>query len=126
MNTNITLLITRIVFSGFMLLHGIPKLLKLFSANPSFSNPIGIGDVPTLILAVISEVIAPIFIIIGYKTKIFTFFPMVTMIIAAFIVHLNDPLIGNKCDNKELPILYLVGFLIIFLMGPGKYSINKK
>jgi putative oxidoreductase len=85
-------------------------------------------NVPGFLLfpAVFIEIILPILIIIGYKTKIFTFFPMVTMIIAAFIVHLNDPLIGNKCDNKELPILYLVGFLIIFLMGPGKYSINKK
>ena len=121
MNTNITLLITRLVFSLSMMTHGYPKLLNLFSGNPSFGNPIGIGEVPTLIIAVLAEFIAPIFIIIGYKTKIFTLLPMVTMVIAAFVVHLDDPF-----KRKELALLYLVGFLIIFLMGPGKYSVNKK
>lgn len=121
MNTNITLLITRIVFSLSMMTHGYTKLLNLFSANPSFGNPIGIGELPTLIIAVIAEFIAPIFIIIGYKAKLFSTLPIVTMLVAIFIVHLNDPF-----KNKELALLYFVGFLIIFLMGPGKYSINKK
>ena len=74
-----------------------------------------------LILAVISEFVAPIFIVIGYKTKISTILPIATMFVATFIVHFDDPF-----KNKELAILYLVGFLIIFLMGPGKYSIDRK
>ena len=28
--------------------------------------------------------------------------------------------------RKELALLYLVGFLIVLLMGPGKYSLDKK
>jgi putative oxidoreductase len=118
MNVNITLLITRIVFSLSMMTHGYPKLMNLLSGSPSFGNPIGIGEIPTLILAVLAEFVAPIFIIIGYRTKIFTLLPMVTMLVAAFV---DDPF-----KRKELALLYLVGFLIIFLMGPGKYSINKK
>ena len=43
------------------------------------------------------------------------------MLVAIFIVHLNHPF-----EDKEPALLYFVGFLIIFLMGPGKYSINKK
>ena len=121
MYTNISLLITRVVFSLSMLTHGYPKLLNLISDNPSFSDPIGIGAIPTLILAVISEFIAPIFIAIGYKTKISTILPIATMFVASFIVHFDDPF-----KNKELAILYLVGFLIILLMGPGKYSIDRK
>ena len=121
MNTNIALLFTRVVFSLSMLTHGYPKLIKLFSESPTFGNPIGIGELPTLFLAVLAEFIAPIFVIIGYKTKIFTFFPMATMVVAAFIVH-N----GDAFQKKELAILYLMGFLIIFLRGPGKYSIDKK
>jgi len=46
---------------------------------------------------------------------------MATMIVAAFIVHLDDPF-----KRKELALLYLVGFLIVLLMGPGKYSLDKK
>jgi putative oxidoreductase len=46
---------------------------------------------------------------------------MATMLVAAFIVHLDDPF-----KRKELALLYLVGFLIVLLMGPGKYSLDKK
>ena len=91
MKMDLTLLFNRIVLSALMMTHGYPKLLKLFSENPSFSNPIGIGEIPTLVLAVFSEFIAPVFIILGYKTKLFSFFPIATMVVAAFVVHLDDP-----------------------------------
>lgn len=121
MISNISLLLTRVFFSLLMITHGYPKLMNLFSENPSFGDPIGIGEIPTLILAVIGEFIAPIFIIIGFKTKIFSFFPIATMLVAALIVHSDDPF-----AKKELSLLYLFGFLIVFLMGPGKYSIDKR
>ena len=121
MYSNIALLIARISFSLSMMTHGYPKLIKLFSENPSFSNPIGIGEIPTLILAVFAEFIAPIFIIIGYKTKFFSIFPIATMIVAGFIVHFDDPF-----SRKEKALLYLAGFIVIYLMGAGKYSIDKK
>jgi|TARA_B110000305_G_scaffold241669_1_gene316872 putative oxidoreductase len=121
MNTNIALLFSRLAFSLSMLTHGYPKLIKLFSESPTFGNPIGLGEFPTLILAVLAEFIAPIFIIVGYKTKIFALLPIATMVVAAFIVH-N----GDAFQRKELALLYLIGFLIIFLLGPGKYSMDKK
>ena len=86
MKLDISLLFNRVALSLLMLTHGYPKLIRLFSENPTFSNPIGIGEFPTLVLAVFSEFIAPIFIIIGYKTKLFSFFPLVTMLVAGFIV----------------------------------------
>ena len=54
--------------------HGLGKLNKLIDGNFKFSDPIGIGEAPTLFLAVFSEFIAPIFILIGFKTKFFSFF----------------------------------------------------
>jgi putative oxidoreductase len=43
------------------------------------------------------------------------------MSVAAFIVHFDDPF-----KSKELALLYLAGYLIIFVIGPGKYSIDKR
>ena len=43
------------------------------------------------------------------------------MVVAAFVVHFDDPF-----GRKEKAVLYLVGYMIIFLLGPGKYSIDKK
>ncbi len=105
---NIALLILRIVFAGSMLYgHGLSKFNKLIE-----------GD---LILAVISEFIAPIFIFIGYKTKFFSFFPAATMFVAAFIVHMGDPF-----GRVEKALLFLAVFVILMLTGPGKYSIDRK
>ncbi len=119
---NVSLLILRIIFAGSMLYgHGISKLTKLIEGNVSFSNPIGIGEVPTLILAVFSEFVAPIFIIIGYKTKLFSFFPAATMFVAVFVVHF-----GDSFKSFEKALLFLTGFVIIMLVGPGKYSIDRK
>ena len=60
---NIALLILRIVFAGSMLYgHGLGKLNKLISGDLSFGNPIGIGEAPTLILAVFSEFFAHCFV----------------------------------------------------------------
>ena len=119
---NIALLILRVVFAGSMLYgHGLGKLNRLLEGNLSFSNPLGIGEIPTLILAVFSEFLAPVFIIIGYKTKFFSFFPAATMFVAAFIVHWGDPF-----GRVEKALLFLTVFVILMMTGPGKYSIDRK
>tara|TARA_B100000579_G_scaffold204024_1_gene166795 strand:+ start:258 stop:629 length:372 start_codon:yes stop_codon:yes gene_type:complete len=119
---NIALLILRVVFAGSMLYgHGLGKLNRLLEGNLSFSNPLGIGEIPTLILAVFSEFLAPIFIIIGYKTKFFSFFPAATMFVAAFIVHWGEPF-----GKVEKALLFLTVFVILMMTGPGKYSIDRK
>ena len=120
---DIALLILRIVFAGSMLYgHGYGKLTRLIEGNLNFSNPIYIGEAPTFILAVFSEFFAPIFIIIGYKTKFFSFFPAATMFVATFIVHMAN---GDPFGRIEKPLLFLVGFVVMMMMGPGKYSIDK-
>ena len=118
---NIGLLLLRIVFCGAMIYgHGLGKLNKLIAGNFKFSDPIGIGEAPTLFLAVFSEFIAPIFILIGFKTKFFSFFPAATMFVAAFVVHLGDPF-----SRIEKAILFLAVFVFFMISGPGKYSIDK-
>lgn len=122
MNKNVTdlgLLILRIGFAGMLLTHGIPKIKLLFESPIKFADPIGVGETTTLILALIGEVVAPILILIGFKTKLATIPSMITMFVAVFIIHASDPI-----GIKEKAILYLVGFLVIFLTGAGKYSID--
>lgn len=117
---NLALLILRLGAGGLMLTHGIPKISKLFESPIKFADPIGIGETPSLILTLIAEVIAPILVIIGFKTKIATIPVIITMIVAAFVVHLNDPI-----GTKEKAILYLMCYLVLFLTGPGKFAIDK-
>ncbi len=119
-NHNLGLLILRLGFSGLMLTHGIPKLLQVFKGDFSFGNPIGIGEAPSLILTVIAEFLCPVLIILGIRTKLAAIPPIIVMLVAAFIVHASDPF-----GRKEFALLYLLGFLAIAIMGPGKYTLKR-
>ncbi|UKM64212.1 DoxX family protein [Flavobacteriaceae bacterium GSB9] len=111
------LLILRVGFSGMMLTHGIPKISRLFESPIKFADPIGLGETPSLILTLIGEVVAPILVLVGFKTKWATLPTIITMLVAAFVVHLNDPL-----GTKEKSILFLIAFVAILIAGPGHYS----
>lgn len=120
-NIDLGLLILRVGISALFLVHGIDKIGRL-SADPiQFADPIGIGATATLILAIIGEVLSPVLVIIGFKTKLATLPAIATMAVAAFIQHGSDPL-----AKKELALIYLLSFVVIFFTGAGKYSIDKK
>ncbi len=114
------LLLMRTFFSLGMMTHGYGKFLKVIQGDFEFGDPIGIGPTLSLILTVIAEFIAPILIILGWKTRIATLFPTITMIVAFFIVHDGDPF-----SRKEKAFVYLIAFLTLYFTGPGKYSLDK-
>ena len=111
----------RVGASAMMLTHGFPKFQKLISGDFEFANPIGIGESPSLFLTVIGEFIAPMMIIVGYKTRIAAVPTVLTMLVAAFIVHRADAF-----GQKELALLYALVFTVVLLLGPGKYSLDKR
>ncbi|MRX65932.1 DoxX family protein [Maribacter luteus] len=119
--TQIGLAFLRIMPSLLMISHGLPKFQKLISGNFEFGDPIGIGATPSLFLTVLAEFICPILIIIGFKTRWMAVPVAITMAVAAFIVHGADPF-----GTKEKALVYLVFFVAIILLGPGKFSIDRK
>ena len=114
------LLLMRAFFSLGMMTHGYGKFLKVIQGDFEFGDPIGIGPKLSLILTVIAEFIAPILIILGWKTRMAILFPTITMIVAFFIVHDGDPF-----SRKEKAFVYLIAFLTLYFTGPGKYSLDK-
>ena len=107
---------------GFMLVHGWPKLSKLISTGEfKFGDPIGIGVELSLILTIFAEFVCAILIVLGLKTKLATIPLIITMLVAAFIVHASDPF-----GHKEKALLYLIGYVAILLLGPGSYSVDAK
>jgi len=117
--SNLALLILRLGFGGFLMTHGVPKINRLFESPIKFVDLFGMGDTLTLILTLIGEVIAPVFIIIGFKTKLAAIPSAITMAVAAFVIHAKDDL-----GTKEHALLFLIAFVAIMLAGPGKYSID--
>ena len=117
---DIGLAVLRIGASTFMLTHGYGKLQMLIN-GAEFGNPLGIGSTPSLFLAMIGEFICPILIIFGFKTRWAAIPVIITMAVAAFIVHGADPF-----QRKEMALLYLVAFVAIALAGPGKFSVDRR
>jgi len=118
---NIGLLILRAGLSLSMLSHGWWKFLKLINGNFAFADPIGIGESASLVLTVFAEFTCSILVIIGFKTRLAAIPLAMTMFVAAFVVHFNDP-----WGKKELAVIYMIGFTSIALLGPGKHSYDKK
>ncbi len=120
-NKDWALLILRIVFGGFMLYgHGWRKLMKFFSDDPiKFANPFGLGAEASLGLTVFAEVLCAFLILIGFKSKWASIPLIITMIVAAFMIHGADPF-----GKKEMALIYLAGYVVIALLGSGKFSID--
>lgn len=115
------LLIYRILISVFMLTHGWPKAVRLFSGDEvRFVDPLGLGIVPSLMLAVFSELLCSVFIIFGLGTRLAAIPLIVTMAVAAFMVHGADPF-----ARKEMALLYLIAYISLFITGAGKFSVDK-
>ena len=118
---DITLLAIRIFVGFAMLSHGFPKLQQLFSGEEiQFYDFLGMGSKITLIFAVFAEFVCSIFIILGLFTRLALFFLIFTMIVAAFFVHSLDVF-----SKREISLLYLSIYLVIFASGPGKFSIDQ-
>ena len=73
----------------------------------------------SLILAIFGELTCSLAFIFGFLYRL-AMIPMIfTMGMAFFVIHGNDP-----CSVKELAFIYLVVFVLMYIAGPGKYSID--
>lgn len=118
---NLSLIILRISLGAMMLSHGFPKFQKLLSGDMRFADPIGLGMEISLVLAVIAEFLGSLMLIFGIGTRIGAFLGGFTMLVAALIQHADDPF-----GTKEKALLYLAGYVVIFISGGGKYSLDKR
>jgi len=123
-------LVLRLGFGAYMLFgHGVSKFEKLLAGGDiKFVSLLGVPPKICLTLAVLAEVIASVCIMVGYKTRLATIPLIFTMIVAAFYIHGDDPFFmsGSKGGSKEPALVYLFGFLAIYLLGSGKYSVDDK
>lgn len=121
-NINISLLILRISAGTFMLTHGWGKMIKLFGDDPiTFSDPLGVGVEVSLFLAVFSEAFCSVLLIFGLFTRLAILPLLITMMVAAFISHA-----GDGFAKQELALFYGVVYLVITILGAGKFSIDNR
>lgn len=118
---NLTLLLFRLAAGGLMLTHGMGKFTTLFGSEPiQFPDPLGVGAITSLALTVFAEVLCALLIMIGLATRFAAVSLLITMLVAAFVIHADDPI-----SKQELSLLYATIYFVIAVTGAGKFSIDR-
>ena len=122
---NLSLLLLRLGAGGLMVPHGWGKLNRLMdglnAGEVRFYDWMGIGTEASLGLAVFGELVAPSFLVVGLFTRWMSIPAAITMAVAAFGAHAGDPI-----SDKEHALLFLVPYVVLALMGAGKFSLDHR
>lgn len=119
-------LILRIFIGGLMLFHGVHKL---FHGIDFIKQMLGGVGLPAFIAygVYLGEIVAPILIIVGYKTRISALAVAVTMIFAVGLAHSGDLLKLTQHGGLvlELQWFYFASSVALMFLGAGRYSFDK-
>ena len=113
----------RIFLSTLFLIEGINKIFN-YEGTIQYMESFGVSEYLT-IPAIILEILFPLLLIIGYQTKIAALVMMKFTIVVAIIFHTNfDDHMQFITFFKDIAIAG--GFIIIFVNGASKFSVDYK
>ena len=117
---HLVILVVRVSVALLMLTHGYPKLTKLLAGGDiQFADPIGLGQGLSFVLVVFAEFFCSILIGLGLATRLAAIPSIINMSVVVFVVFASAPI-----AKKELAILYLLIYLILLVVGSGKFSVD--
>lgn len=117
------LLLLRIV-AGLVLLygHGFEKLGVIFSGQPiQFMDPIGLGPKTSFFMAAFAEGICSILLVLGLFSRFASLVLSINFVVI-FIFHAF--IVGDGFQVLELRFLYLMTFVALTFLGPGRRSLD--
>lgn len=115
---NAGLLLLRL-FSLFLMYYGYDKVVNFSDKAAYWPDPLNVGSAASLSLTIFAELVCPVFIILGLFTRLALIPAIINMGFAILIGHTGQPFLA-----REHAFSFLVPFLVLFLAGPGNYSID--
>ncbi len=115
---SLLILVLRVFFGVLFFIHGLDKLMNFNSLVDNYPNVLGFGSYMTLMVTIFTEFCCSLFLIAGLLQRILTIPMFLSMAVAFFDVH--DAIL----PEGELALIYFIVFLGLFLVGPGKYSVD--
>jgi len=117
---NLATFLLRCCFAFLICLnHGVPKLAHFGEWQHNFYNFLHLGQPLSLILSIFAEVFCAMLLVLGIFSRLVAFVLVVDTFVAAFIFHHGQPI-----KNFEDALIFFTGFLLIVLVGPGKWSVD--
>jgi putative oxidoreductase len=121
-NTDLGLLTLRVIVGGCLcVLHGWPRLSHYSQLVSHFPDPIHVGRTFSLLFAILSDFVSPLFIAMGLFTRPAAMIIALDTATAFGFVH-RFALSGQH--NGEFPLLFCAWALSILFAGPGRYSLD--
>ncbi len=106
--------------AGILMMHyGYDKLTHFSEYQDKFINFMGIGKTLSLALVVFAEFFCSLFLILGLFTRLATIPLIITMCVVIF--KSNGGKVFGDADNVPL---YLLCFLVLLFIGPGRVSVD--
>ena len=115
---NTAMLFIRLVAGLLMLQHGYEKLTHFNETVGQMINLMGVGQRTCTILVIFAEFFCSLLLIIGLFTRFACIPLIITMVVAMWKVHHNDYF------GEEDISLYILSYVTLLLLGPGKVSVD--
>ena len=122
---NLGLLILRVTLGVLMLFHGFSKMINGLEGIKGMLESYGLLSIIAYGV-IIGEVLVPILLIVGFRTRIAALIYAINMLIAVMLVHINDIFTLSTTGgwSLELQGLYFFGALALFFTGAGKFAVS--
>jgi len=126
MSEHIGKLLLRLMLGGMMLFHGIDKATNGIEFIKGLVVKQGLPEVFAYGVYV-GEILAPLFLIIGWKSRWWAGIIAVNMIVAIYMTKMGSLLALGKHGAwaVEVPMFYLLTALALVLLGSGKYAVTR-
>ncbi|MCW6005781.1 DoxX family protein [Micromonospora sp. CPCC 205371] len=112
----------RIVLGLLFAIHGASSLFGVFGGNRGTGEAIAVGTWPGWWAALI-QFVGGALVMAGLGTRIAAIICSGSMAYAYFVVHQPDALLPLN-NGGELSALFCWSFLMIAVLGPGKWSVD--
>jgi len=117
---NIAILFFRIAVAiELIVVHGSKKIAHHGHAAEIVPNPLGLPEAFNQGFAFAATLIFPLFILVGFYTRVAALFALAVPMTGYLVVHWNDSL-----AEKDVPFMYSISLLLIIVCGAGKYSMD--
>lgn len=120
-------LLLRLALGLFLILHGVHKIMHPQSLG-FISGLLDNYGLPSFLSygVYIGEVIAPLMIILGFKTRLGAFLIVGNMIFVFMLAHMQELFMLTKHGGWRLELqgFYLLTALAVMFLGSGKYAIK--
>ena len=115
---SLLILALRMFFGILFFTHGLDKLANFNELLPNFPDVLGFGSYMSLMVSIFCEFCCSLFLIAGLLVRLTVIPMMIAMAVAFFDVH------DGMFPEGELALIYLIMFIVLYITGPGKFSID--